>query len=135
MLADLKKFLLKGNVVDLAVAVVIGVAFGAVVSAFVDFIVNPIIAAIFGKPDISQVLSFTLRTSDEGNAVLSIGGFLQAVLDFAIIGTVLFFIVQAFNKLQAKRAAGDVPEDEAPEPSEEAAVLFQILEELKSQRA
>ena len=105
MIKDLKAFLMKGNVVDLAVAVIIGVAFGAVVTAFVDSIINPIIAAIFGKPDISQVLTFTLKESSEGDAVLSIGAFLQAVLNFVIVGTVLFFVVKAYEKFQKKEEA------------------------------
>ena len=81
MLQDFKKFMMRGNVVDLAVAVVIGAAFNAVINAFVNFIINPIIAAIFGKPDITGVLNITLRESDEGDAILSIGGFLQEVLN------------------------------------------------------
>src|SRR3546814_11004319 len=89
MLQDLKKFLMRGNVVDLAVAVVIGAAFGLVVASFVDNIINPIIAALFGKPDISEVLALTLRESDDGDAVLRIGAFLQQILDFVIIGTAL----------------------------------------------
>jgi large conductance mechanosensitive channel len=69
VLQDLKKFLMRGNVVDLAVAVVIGVAFQAVINAFVEFIINPLIAGIFGEPDISQVLTFGVN-----DAVVSIGG-------------------------------------------------------------
>ena len=61
MFKEFREFLLRGNVVDLAVAVVIGAAFGLVVSSFVDNIINPIIAAIFGEPDISEVLAITLR--------------------------------------------------------------------------
>ena len=132
MIKDLKKFLMRGNVVDLAVAVVIGVAFQAVVNAFVEYIINPIIAAIFGKPDIRDVLAITLRESDEGDAVLSIGGFLQAVLDFMIIGAALFLVVQAFNKLQERRRRGEDPEDESPTPSDEAVLLAEIRDLLRT---
>ena len=134
MLQDLKKFLMRGNVIDLAVAVVIGAAFGLVVSSFVDNIINPIIAAIFGKPDISQVLAITLRESAEGDAVLRIGAFLQQVLDFVIIGTALFFVIQAFQKLQERRARGDVPEEETPVPSDEAILLSEIRDLLRTQQ-
>ena len=104
MLQDFKKFQMRGNVIDLAVAVVIGVAFQAVVNAFVNFIINPLIAAIFGKPDITGVLNITLRETDEGDAILSIGGFLQEVLNFVIIGAALFVVIKSFEALQARRA-------------------------------
>ena len=132
MLQDLKKFLMRGNVVDLAVAVVIGVAFQAVVTAFVDNIINPIIAAIFGEPDISDVLAFTLRESDAGDTVLRLGSFLQAVLDFLIIGCALFLVVQAFTKLQDRRRRGEDPEDESPTPSDEAVLLAEIRDLLRT---
>lgn len=134
MLQDLKKFLMRGNVVDLAVAVVIGAAFGLVVSSFVDNIINPIIAAIFGKPDISEVLAITLRESDAGDAVLRIGAFLQQVLDFVIIGTALFFVVKAFEKLQERRRRGEDPEEETPTPSDEAVLLSEIRDLLRTQQ-
>jgi large conductance mechanosensitive channel len=132
MLTDLKKFLMRGNVVDLAVAVVIGAAFGLVVSSFVDNIINPLIAAIFGQPDISEVGAITLRESDEGDAVLRIGAFLQQVLDFVIIGTALFFVVQAFNKLQERRSRGEEPVEDTPAPSDEALLLTEIRDLLRT---
>ncbi len=134
MLQDLKKFLMRGNVIDLAVAVVIGAAFGLVVSSFVDNIVNPIIAAVAGQPDISEVGAITLRESDEGDAVLRIGAFLQQVLDFLIIGTALFFVVQAFNKLQERRASGQEPDADTPTPSDEAILLSEIRDLLRTQQ-
>lgn len=134
VLQDLKKFLMRGNVIDLAVAVVIGAAFGLVVASFVDNIINPIIAAIFGKPDISEVLAITLRESDEGDAVLRIGAFLQQVLDFVIIGTALFFVIKAFEKLQERRARGGEPEEETPTPSDEAVLLSEIRDLLRTQQ-
>lgn len=130
MLKDLKAFLLRGNVVDLAVAVVIGVAFQAVVSSFVNSIIDPIIAAIFGKPDISEVLAITLRETDTGDAVLRIGLFLQSVLDFAIIGAALFVVIQAFNKLQSMRA--DTAPEDAPVPADDVVLLTEIRDLLRA---
>ncbi len=130
MFADLKKFLMRGNVVDLAVAVVIGVAFQAVITAFVDYIINPIIAAIFGKPDVTGVLNITLRGEGADAAVLSIGGFLQALINFLIIGSALFIVVQAYNKLQAVRAEN--PPEEAPVPSDEVVLLTEIRDALRA---
>lgn len=132
VLADLKKFLMRGNVIDLAVAVVIGVAFQAVVSAFVAHIIDPIVAAVFGEPDISHVLAVTLRESDEGDTVLALGAFLQAVLDFLIIGGALFFVVQAYNKLQSVRAQS--PPEEQPVPSDEVLLLTEIRDLLRASR-
>ena len=123
MLKDLKAFLMKGNVVELAVAVIIGVAFGAVVTAMVDNIITPIIAAVFGEPDISEVLAI-----DIGDSTMRIGAFLQAVLDFVIIGTVLFFIVRAYENLTKK-------EEAAPEgPSDEVVLLTEIRDSLRTRR-
>src|SRR5215211_9269105 len=87
MLKEYKQFVLRGNVVDLAVAVVIGVAFGAIVTSLVTNIITPIIAAIFGQPDFSG-LSFTLNGSE-----IRYGAFLNSVIGFLIIATVIFFSV------------------------------------------
>ncbi len=87
MFSDFKKFVLRGNVVDLAVAVVVGVAFTAMVAAFVADIITPLIAAIFGKPNFSN-LSFSLHHS-----TFKYGSFVNAVLSFVIVATVVFFAV------------------------------------------
>ncbi|MFI5212791.1 MAG: large conductance mechanosensitive channel protein MscL [Candidatus Saccharimonadales bacterium] len=106
MLQDFKKFVLKGNVVDLAVAVVIGAAFGAVVTAMVADFITPLIAAIGGKPDFSG-LSFTLNHSK-----FMYGHFINAVVSFLLLAAVIFFmIVQPLNKLQERAARNKKPED------------------------
>jgi large conductance mechanosensitive channel len=98
MLKDFRKFLLRGNVVDLAVAVVIGAAFGAVVTALVADILTPIIAAIVGKPDFSN-LTFTIH-----NSHFLYGSFLNAVIAFvSIAAAVFFFVVQPVNALNRRR--------------------------------
>ena len=132
MFADLKKFLMRGNVVDLAVAVVIGAAFGLVINSFVDNIINPLIAAVFGEPDISNVLAITLRESPEGDAVLRIGGFLDELLNFIIVGTALFFVVQAFNKLQSMRNTTEPEAD--PVPSDDVVLLTEIRDLLRARQ-
>ena len=92
-----KAFLLRGNVVDLAIGVVIGIAFGAVITAFVKDLVTPLIAALFGKPDFSN-LSFTIN-----NSKFLYGDFINAVLAFVIIGAVLyFFVVVPYSALIAR---------------------------------
>src|SRR6516162_6497281 len=108
MLTDFKKFILRGNVVDLAVAVVVGVAFAAVVTAFVNDLITPLIAAIFGKPNFSD-LSFTLNHSK-----FRYGSFINALLSFLIIATVVFFaVVVPLTALM--RRLNVLPKDE-PEP-------------------
>jgi large conductance mechanosensitive channel len=87
MFSDFKKFVLRGNVVDLAVAVVVGVAFTAMVTAFVADIITPLIAAIFGTRDFSN-LTFHLNHS-----TFKYGSFINAVLSFLIVATVVFFAV------------------------------------------
>ena len=107
MLRDFKQFLLRGNVVDLAVAVVIGAAFGAVVTALVADLITPIIAAIFGKHDFSS-LTFTINGS-----VFRYGHFLNAVIAFlSIAAAVFFFVVVPVNHLMARRRS-EPPVDEA----------------------
>ena len=94
---EFREFLLRGNLVDLAVAVVIGVAFTAVVTAFVADIITPLIAAIFGKPDFSS-LDFTINSSR-----FAYGDFFNALLSFVIIAAVLFFlVVKPVNVLMAR---------------------------------
>jgi large conductance mechanosensitive channel len=108
MLTDFKKFILRGNVVELAVAVVVGVAFTAMVTAFVADIVTPLIAAIFGKPDFSNL---TFRWH---NSTFRYGSFINAVISFLIIATVVFFaVVVPLTALM--RRLNVLPKDE-PEP-------------------
>jgi large conductance mechanosensitive channel len=106
MLKDFKKFVLRGNAVDLAIAVVVGAAFGAIVTALVKDMITPIIGAIGGKPDFSG-LTFTINHSK-----FLYGDFINAVVSFLLIATaVFFFVIQPINKLQALAARRKTPED------------------------
>jgi large conductance mechanosensitive channel len=106
MLKDFKQFILRGNVVDLAVAVVIGAAFGAIVTSLVKDIVTPFIAAIGGKPDFSN-LYFTVNHSR-----IMYGDFLNAFISFLILAAVIFFlIVQPINKLTELSNRNKTPAD------------------------
>lgn len=109
MFKDFKKFILRGNVVDLAVAVVIGAAFGAVVTSLVENFVTPLIAAVGGTPDFSA-LKFTINGS-----AFYYGKILNAIISFLSIATVVFFfVVQPLNKLMSKMK----PSDEVDKPAE-----------------
>jgi large conductance mechanosensitive channel len=104
MLKGFKEFILRGNVVDLAVAVVIGAAFGAVVAAFVADVITPLIAAIFGKPDFGSLL-FTINHS-----TFKYGLFINAVIAFVLVAAAVYFaIVVPMNAVAARRAKGEDP--------------------------
>lgn len=104
MFKGFKQFILKGNVLDLAVAVVIGGAFGAVVSAFVKDLLTPLIASMGGKPDFSS-LSFTLN-----NSRFMYGDFVNSIISFLIIGfAVYFMVVVPANRLMARSKPAVVP--------------------------
>ena len=106
MLSGFKQFILRGNVIDLAVAVVIGGAFGTVVTALVKDLLTPLIAAIGGKPDFSAIV-FTVNGSK-----FLIGDFVNAIVSFLMIAiAIYFFIIAPMNALAARRRRGEPPAD------------------------
>jgi large conductance mechanosensitive channel len=105
MLREFKQFILRGNVVDLAVAVVIGAAFGAIVTSLVENIITPLIGAIGGQPDFSG-LSFTLNGSE-----VRYGAFLNALISFLIIAAVIFFaVVKPMNAVMTRMRSEPTPD-------------------------
>jgi large conductance mechanosensitive channel len=122
MLRGFRDFVLRGNVIELAVAVVIGVAFNAVVQSFVNDIINPIIGKMIGKPDFSS-----FHPGDIG-----IGSFINALIAFLVVAlAVYFFIVVSFNKLNEMRKRGEAPAEEVPEEApEDTQLLREIRDEL-----
>jgi large conductance mechanosensitive channel len=112
ILTEFKAFLLRGNLIELAVAFVLGVAFAALINSFVENLVMPIIAAIFGKPNFDD-LTFTIHHS-----VFRYGAFITSLITFvAIAAAVFFFIVKPVQVIMARRAAG-VEEDAIPSDEE-----------------
>jgi large conductance mechanosensitive channel len=106
MLSGFKQFILRGNVVDLAVGVVIGAAFGSVVTAFTKDLLTPLIAALVGKPDFSAI-SFTV-----GGTVFPVGDFINALVSFLLIAAaVYFFVVTPINALVARMRKAPAPAD------------------------
>ncbi len=136
MLKEFREFAMKGNVVDLAVAVIIGAAFGAIVSSMVADIIMPIIGAVTGGLDFSnyftglssQVTATNLADAKKQGAVLAWGNFLTLTLNFLIVAFVLFIVVQLMNKLKKKEAAA--PAAPAP-PTPEVQLLTEIRDLLK----
>jgi large conductance mechanosensitive channel len=106
VLGEFKRFLLKGNLIDLAVAFVMGLAFAAVVATFVDSLINPLIGLILGKRDLGDV-AFTIR-----DARFAVGEFLNALITFvSTAAAVFFFVVRPYQAIQARRARGEAPEE------------------------
>jgi large conductance mechanosensitive channel len=131
MLKGFKEFIMRGNVVDLAVAVVIGAAFTAVVTALVKDIITPLIAAIAGQPDFSS-LTFTINKSH-----FAYGDFINNVINFLLVAMAVYFIIvlpiKKMTELRAKRRAAGEPAEEAAVPSDET-VLLREIRDLLAQR-
>lgn len=129
MLAGFKAFILRGNVVDLAVALVIGLALTAVITSIVENLINPLVAAVGGVPDLTMLWVFEIN-----NAVFSIGAILGAILNFLVIAAAVYFIiVLPMNTLAERRKAGVEPEPEAP--AEDVALLREIRDLLAQRQA
>ncbi|MGP7960260.1 large conductance mechanosensitive channel protein MscL [Sanguibacter sp. A247] len=122
-----KNFIMRGNVVELAVAVIIGAAFGRIVTNIVDAIITPLIAAVFGSPNLASSLNFTIN-----DAVFMPGLVLDAIINFlAVAAAVYFLIVLPMNKLAERRARGVEPEPEVK--AEDVALLEEIRDLLRAQ--
>jgi large conductance mechanosensitive channel len=126
MWKEFRDFINRGNVIDLAVAVIIGGAFGAIVSSLVNDIIMPLIGLLMGGVDFASLAVHV------GDAQILYGSFIQAVVNFVLIAFVLFLIVRGFNKFQERQAK----EEEAappppPEPSPEEKLLAEIRDLLK----
>lgn len=131
MIKGFRDFILKGNVVDLAVAVVIGAAFGTVVTALVNNIIMPLIAGIVGKPSFNDVLAFQIGSNPENKLLL--GAFITVLLNFVIVAAAIYFmVVVPMNHVIARRNAklGIKAGEETPDP--QIVLLTEIRDALKS---
>src|SRR4051794_10677503 len=128
MFKEFKAFIMRGNVVDLAVAVVLGAAFGAVVTSLVENLITPLVG-IPGKTDFST-LDFTINESK-----FRYGLFLNALISFlSIAAAIFFFVVKPLNMLAERRKRGEAAEEDTPAPSDEALILAEIRDLLKAQQ-
>ncbi len=133
MLEEFKKFLLRGNVVDLAVAVVIGAAFSKVITAVVDSVISPIIGLVGGQDFNDLVITLKDATATDAAVQLGYGAVVTALIDFVLVAAAIFFlIVKPLNVLAERRKRGQVEEDEAP-PTE-AELLAEIRDLLAARR-
>jgi len=129
MIKGFKEFISRGNVVELAVGVIIGAAFKNIVDALVDGIINPLIAAVIGKPDFSDAFILTLNGTN-----VKFGVLITAVINFLLMAFAIYLcIVVPMNKLAALRTAKEKAEkDAAPKISDEVQLLTEIRDALKS---
>jgi large conductance mechanosensitive channel len=129
MIQEFKTFAMRGNVVDMAVGIIIGGAFGKIVSSFVADVVMPPIGLLIGGVDFSD-LAFTLKekVGDAPAVVLSYGKFIQTVLDFIIVAFAIFIMVKAMNALKKKQEEAPAA---PPEPTKQETLLAEIRDILK----
>lgn len=134
-ITEFKEFINRGNVVDLAVAVVLGAAFGAVVTSFTDDVLMQLVAALFGQPDFSSLtISFgRVDPETELQTVIRYGAFLTALISFLIISFAVFLVVKALNEMQRRRARGETPAEEEPPPPTDVELLAEIRDLLAAQ--
>ncbi len=127
MMSEFRDFAMRGNVVDMAVGIVIGGAFGKIVSSFVNDVLMPPIGLALGGVDFSE-LAVTLQeaSGDVAAVTLKYGAFIQTVIDFIIIAFAIFMVVKAMNNLKKKEEAAP-----PPKPSEEVTLLTEIRDMMK----
>ena len=138
MLSEFKDFAMRGNVVDMAVGIVIGGAFGKIVSSFVNDVLMPPIGMLAGNIDFTNLFlnlgsaghETLAAAKDAGAPILTYGNFLQTVVDFVIIAFAIFLVVKGMNKMKAKEEAAPPPTP--PEPSAEEKLLGEIRDLLKT---
>ena len=130
MFQGFKQFILRGNVVELAVAVIIGAAFGAIVTALVDYVINPLIGAFVPTGDLA---AWTITIPGIADAQLGIGGIISAIINFLAIALVVYLaIVLPMNKIAERRAAGAPAEEIPPTTEELLAEIRDLLAEKNS---
>jgi large conductance mechanosensitive channel len=124
MLKEFREFIQRGSVIDLAVGVIIGGAFGAIVTSLVNDVLMPLVGIVLGGVD------FTQLSIQVGEATILYGNFIQAIVNFIIIAFVIFLIVRSYNKLQEQEEQEETPPT-PPEPSPEEKLLAEIRDLLK----
>jgi large conductance mechanosensitive channel len=132
MISEFKTFIARGNVLDLATAVVIGAAFGRIVTAMVDGIIMPLIGFLTGGISVSE-WKYVLRPgsvdaagAEVAEVAIAYGSFIQTVIDFLLIALVIFMVLRAYNRMRAP-----APDASAPPPAEDVLLLREIRDSLK----
>ena len=124
-LKEFKDFIATGNLVEIAVAFILAIAVKAVIDAFMNGVVNPVIGAIVGKPNLDNVLTFTVRKGTTNESTISIGVVLTQIISLVVVGLVLFMVVKAYNKMRK-------PAEVADTGPTEVELLTEIRDELRA---
>lgn len=129
MIKEFKEFISRGNVMDMAVGIIIGGAFGKIIASLVNDVIMPIVGLVTGGTNVSNMF-ITLKegATPETSVLLKYGSFLQAIIDFLIIAFVIFLMIKAMNKLRRKQ---EVVAEEAPVTPEDILLLREIRDSLK----
>ena len=134
IVSEFKAFITRGNVMDMAVGIIIGGAFTAIVQSLVNDLLMPVIGALFGGVDFTT-LRYVIREADEAagvaEAAIKYGSFIQAIVNFLLIAIVIFLLVKGINKMHKKKEEPAPAPAPAPEPSEEVKLLTEIRDALK----
>lgn len=134
IVSEFKEFITRGNVMDMAVGIIIGGAFTAIVNSLVNDLLMPVIGVLFGGIDFST-LKYVVRAADEAagieEAAIKYGSFIQAIVNFLLIAIVIFLLVRGINKLHKKKEEPAPAPAPDPEPSEEVKLLTEIRDALK----
>lgn len=134
IVSEFKEFITRGNVMDMAVGIIIGGAFTAIVNSLVNDLLMPVIGVLFGGIDFST-LKYVVRAADEAagieEAAIKYGSFIQAIVNFLLIAIVIFLLVKGLNKMRRKKEEPAPAPAPDPEPSEEVKLLTEIRDALK----
>lgn len=132
MLKEFKEFAVKGNVVDMAVGIIIGGAFGKIVTSLVNDIIMPPIGLLLGGVNFNQ-LAITLKeaTADKATVLLNYGNFIQVVIDFILVAFAIFMLIKAMNSMKRKQEAAPAAPPAPPAPTKEELLLTEIRDLLK----
>lgn len=129
---EFKRFAFKGNVLDMAIGVIIGGAFSGIVKSLVDDILMPLLGILLGQVNLTELAFVVKNPLGKSDVVLSYGLFLQSVLNFLFIALAVFFLVKAANKVMYKKKEEKAPEK--PEPSKEEVLLTEIRDALRDMK-
>ena len=130
MIAEFKEFIARGNMVELAVAFVLGVAFQAVISTITERVLTPLIAMAFGEPNFDALLTFGAVDPETGIPAGSLGAVLTALVNFLLVAIALFLIVKAYNRLKRRQQAEEAAAEPEPEPEAEDVVLLREIRDV-----
>jgi large conductance mechanosensitive channel len=129
---EFKEFAVKGNVVDMATGIIIGAAFGKIVSSIVNDVIMPPIGLALGKVDFKDLKIFLMKASEGSDAVtINYGMFIQTMIDFTIVAFCIFMLIKGINRLKRKEAEAPTPPAVPPPPTKEEVLLAEIRDLLK----